>query len=177
MKIFIVLLAGVLLSGCVDYQQPSSILPMGASRAEVESIIGPPRSKSRDGSLTTWNYGDGSVCVFKDGRLVASNLSSAPRYSSSLSVGTILPPVSVNIVPAPYYSSPIYTSPSYYGWGGWALPWGGYGWGMGYARPYYGGYYRGYNNYHNNYYRGNYYRGNYYRGNYYRGNWNRGSHH
>ena len=166
---FLVLfIVGILLSGCVDYQQPSSILPMGASRDEVQAIIGPPKSKSRDGSLTTWNYGGGAVCVFKDGRLVASNLSSASQYSSYLSSGITVPPISVNVVPA------VYAAPAYYGggwgWGGWGpgwgYPWGGYyGWG-GYGRPYYGNYWR-YNNC----------RGNYYRGNYYRGNGNHSSHH
>ena len=163
---FLIFLIGILLSGCVDYQQSMPILPMGASPNEVQTIIGPPKSKSRDGSLSTWNYGDGAVCVFKEGKLVASNLSSPSQYSSYVSSGVTLPPVSVNVVPA-VYPPAVYYGGGWGGWGlGWGYPWGGYyGWG-GYGRPYYGNYWR-YNNC----------RGNYYRGNYYRGNGNHNSHH
>ena len=109
---FLIFLIGILLSGCVDYQQSMPILPMGASPNEVQTIIGPPKSKSRDGSLSTWNYGDGAVCVFKEGKLVASNLSSPSQYSSYVSSGVTLPPVSVNVVPA------VYPPAVYYGGGG-----------------------------------------------------------
>ena len=153
---------GIVLSGCVEYQPPP--LPMGASKSEVGALIGPPKSTARDGSLTTWNYGGGTVCVFKDDRLVASNISGAPQGGTSLSVGTVFPPVSVNVVPAPYYST-VYAPPPYYGsgwgWGGggWGYPLGAYyGWGGYYGRPYgYGGNYRRYNY---NYYRNNNYYGN-----------------
>ena len=171
MKLFLVILAGVLLSGCAYYPQQSG-LPTGASKAEVQNLIGPPKSKSRDGALTTWNYGGGTVCVFKDDQLVASNYTAPAQSSSSFSIGSLLPPVSVNLAPAPYYSPAVYAAPAYYGggWGGWGVPWWGYGWG-GYSRPYWG-----YNNYHG-YYRGNYYRGNYYRGNYNHGHYKNGNHH
>ncbi len=159
-------LAGIFLSGCAYYPQPTSSLPLGASKAQVQSAIGSPKSKSRDGSVSTWNYGGGTVCVFKDDQLVASNYNGPLRRSSSVSIGSILPPVSVNFVPAPYYyPAPVYGGPVYHGggWGGplvsggwgynWGRPWAGWG---GCGRPYGGG-------------------GGYYRNNCYQGNWNRGN--
>jgi len=107
--------------GCVEY--PSG-LPVGSTKAQVQAILGSPKSTSRDGSLTTWNYGNGLVCVFRDGALVASNYAGGgaqPGY-----VGPALPPIAINVTPAPYY-------PAYYGGYGYR-PWG---WGGGY--PYYGG--------------------------------------
>ena len=183
MKPLLAFLVGVFLSGCVDYQQPSSTLPIGASKAAVQALIGSPKSKSRDGSLSTWNYGGGTVCVFKDNRLVASNVHGSPR---SLSAGAALTPASAE--PAPYYAPAVYATPGYYagawpvnerypirqvgqvyttpgcfsrryGWSGWWYPWwGGYGW-FGYPKPYYAGNFWRYNNCHGNYYRGNYYEG------------------
>jgi len=171
MKRVLFFLVGLLLSGCAYSPQPSSSLPLGASKAVVQNLIGPPKSKSRDGSLTTWNYGGGTVCVFQDDQLVSSNYSTPAQSGSSFSIGSLLPPVSVNVVPEPYYSPVVYAPPAYYG-GGWGFPWwGGYGWG-GYARPYYGGNYWRYNNC-----RGNYYHGRYYRGNGNRGNGKNDSHH
>lgn len=161
-RLLLVLLAGVLLSGCAYYPQQSSSLPLGASKEQVRNLIGSPKSTSRDGSLTTWNYGEGTVCVFKDGQLVASNYNAPAQSAPAFSLASILPPLSLNFTPAPYYyPAPAYSAPVYYG--GWGRPyyggWGGWG---GYGRSYWGG-----NNCGNGYYRGNWNNGNWNRGNYY----------
>lgn len=147
---------------------------MGASKNQIRSMIGSPKSTSRDGSITTWNYGEGTVCVFKDGQLIASNYNGPSRSSSTVSIGSLLPPLAINFTPAPYYyAPPVYYGGGWGGWGGWGSwgrPWGGcgwgngYGWGGGYRRSYWGG-----NNCGNGYYRGgNWNRGNYYNRGYYR---------
>ena len=159
-------LTGLAVSGCAYYPQPASSLPLGASKAQVQSAIGSPKSKSRDGSVTTWNYGGGTVCVFKDDQLVASNYNGPLGRPSSVSIGSVLPPVSVNFVPAPYYyPAPVYGGPVYYG-GGWGRPYVSGGWGYGWGRPWggWGGCGRPYGG-----------GGGYYRNNCYQGNWNRGN--
>jgi len=158
MKTALSLLIGLLLTGCVTYQLP--LLPLGASTAQVQSIVGPPKSKSRDGSVTTWNYGEGMVCVFRNGQLIATNFN-APSEQGFQSYGSFLPPVAINVTPAPYYSAPVYAVPYYSGWG---TPFygggGGNYWGGGWNRSYWGG----------NWNQGVYNRG-CWNGN--RGNWNR----
>lgn len=153
MKPALSLLVGLLLSSCAIYQPP--LVPLGASTAQVQSTIGLPKSKTRDGSVTTWNYGDGMVCVFRNGQLIATNFN-PPSQQPSLSLGSLLPPVAINLNPVPYYSAPVYAAPVYAvpyygGWGapyyggGWGNSWGG-GWNRSYrgGACYPGGYYRGY---------------------------------
>lgn len=151
MKLIFPLLIGLLLSSCAIYQAP--LLPLGASTAQVQSTVGRPKSKTKDGSVTTWNYGEGMVCVFRNGQLIATNFN-APSQLPSLSLGSILPPVAINLTPAPYYSVPVYAAPYYGGWG----------------TPYYG---RSYGNYWGGGWNRSSWGGNYYQRNYYRGYWNR----
>jgi len=164
------LILGVALAGCAYYPAPSGI-PTGSTKAQVQSILGSPKSTSRDGAVTTWNYGNGAVCVFRDGLLVASNINTTPGTPATASVGSFLPPVNVNFVPAPYYAptpvvvggywggGPYWGAGPYWGggWRGWGGPWGGF------ARPGWGGYCPPV------------YRGNWNQGNWNRGNWNRGN--
>lgn len=120
------LLACLLVSSCAYYTQPAGGLIMGASKEDVRALVGPPKSTSRDGSLTTWNYGQGAVCVFKDGQLVASNMNS--RAGGGVFMSPPVSPVWITPGPSYYYGPPWYGPAVYSGWWGPSWGWGGGCW-------------------------------------------------
>ncbi len=126
-----VLSLSLVFTGCTYYDSPG--LPLGSSKEQVRAILGDPKSSSRDGSVTTWNYGQGTVCVFRDGALIATNYN-GPGYAQTAYVRPVYAGPVVNVVPAPV----VYRPYGYYG--GWGRPYGyGYGgyrpwgWGGGYG--------------------------------------------